>query len=44
MGVMGAFTGFAVFKLLRRFNVSLAISAFFAGVLSDWAIYLTTSV
>ena len=44
MGVMGAFTGFAVFKLLRRFNVGLAISAFFAGVLSDWAIYLTTSV
>lgn len=44
MGVMGAFTGFAVFKLLRKFNVNLAISAFFAGVLSDWAIYLTTSV
>jgi cobalt/nickel transport system permease protein len=44
MGVMGAFAGFAVFKLLRKFNVSLAISAFFAGVLSDWTIYLTTSV
>ncbi len=44
MGVMGAFTGFAVFKLLRRFNASLAVSAFFAGLLSDWAIYLTTSV
>ncbi len=44
MGVMGAFTGYAVFRLLRKFNVSLAISAFFAGLLSDWAIYLTTSV
>jgi len=44
MGVMGAFTGFAVFKLLRRFHVNLSISAFFAGMLSDWAIYLTTSV
>ncbi|HDN95072.1 MAG TPA: energy-coupling factor ABC transporter permease [Nitrospirae bacterium] len=44
MGVMGAFTGFAVFKLLRKFNVSLAVSAFFAGMLSDWAIYATTSV
>lgn len=44
MGVMGAFTGYAVFKLLRRFNVSLAVSAFFAGMLSDWAIYFTTSV
>ncbi|MDP3297632.1 MAG: energy-coupling factor ABC transporter permease [Thermodesulfovibrionia bacterium] len=44
MGVMGAFTGFAVFRLLRRFNLSLAVSGFFAGILSDWAIYLTTSV
>jgi len=44
MGVMGAFTGFAVFKLLRRFHVNLSLSAFFAGMLSDWAIYLATSV
>ncbi len=44
MGVAGAFTGYAVFRLLRRFNVSLAVSAFFAGMLSDWAIYMTTSV
>ncbi len=44
MGVMGAFTGFAVFKLLRKFNASLAVSAFLAGLLSDWAIYITTSV
>jgi cobalt/nickel transport system permease protein len=44
MGVMGAFTGFAVFKLLRKFNVNLAVSAFFAGMLSDWAIYFATSV
>ena len=44
MGVMGALTGYVVFKGLRRFNASLAVSAFFAGLLSDWAIYLTTSV
>ena len=44
MGVMGALTGYVVFKGLRRINVSLAVSAFFAGLLSDWAIYLTTSV
>jgi len=44
MGVMGAFTGFAVFKLLRTLKVNLAVSAFFAGMLSDWAIYFTTSV
>jgi cobalt/nickel transport system permease protein len=44
MGVMGAFTGFAVFKLMRKLNASLTVSAFFAGLLSNWAIYLTTSV
>ncbi len=44
MGVMGSFAGYGVFKLLRKFNVSLFLSAFFAGILSDWAIYLTTSV
>jgi cobalt/nickel transport system permease protein len=44
MGVMGAFTGFAVFKLMRQLNASLTASAFFAGLLSNWAIYLTTSV
>jgi cobalt/nickel transport system permease protein len=44
MGVMGALTGYSVFKLLRKFNVPLAISAFFAGLLSDWAIYITTSL
>jgi cobalt/nickel transport system permease protein len=44
MGVMGAFAGYGVFKLLRKFNAGLAVSAFFAGVISDWAIYFTTSV
>ena len=44
MGVMGAVTGFAVFKLMRKLNAGLTVSAFFAGLLSDWAIYVTTSV
>jgi len=44
MGVVGAFTGFVVFKLMRKFNASLGVAAFAAGLLSDWAIYLTTSV
>jgi cobalt/nickel transport system permease protein len=44
MGVMGAFVGLGVFRLLRKFNAGLGVSAFFAGMLSDWAIYLTTSV
>jgi cobalt/nickel transport system permease protein len=44
MGVVGAFVGVGVFRLLRALNAGLALSAFFAGMLSDWAIYLTTSV
>ncbi len=44
MGVVGAFTGYGIFKLLRRCNAGLGVSAFFAGLLSDWAIYLTTSI
>ena len=43
MGIVGAFTGIGVFRLLRRFNAGLSVSAFFAGLLSDWAIYIATS-
>lgn len=44
MGIVGSFTGFAVFKGLRKGGVSLGVSAFFAGLLTDWATYLTTAV
>ena len=44
MGVAGAFVGWSVFKLLRRAGASLALAAFVAGVLSDWATYATTSM
>jgi cobalt/nickel transport system permease protein len=44
MGVVGAFAGAGIFKLLRVLNIRLAVSAFFAGLISDWAIYITTSV
>lgn len=44
MGVIGAFVGVGVFKILRKLKVGLAVSAFFAGLLSDWAIYFSTSV
>lgn len=44
MGIVGSFTGFAVFKGLRRFGASLGIAAFCAGVLTDWATYTTTSL
>jgi cobalt/nickel transport system permease protein len=44
MGVAGAFVGWAVFTLCRRSGASLALAAFLAGVLSDWATYATTSL
>jgi cobalt/nickel transport system permease protein len=44
MGVIGSFTGFIVFRLLRIFQVNLAIAGFFAGILADWATYMATSL
>lgn len=44
MGVMGSFSGFLVFRLLRFMKVNLALSGFMAGLFADWATYFTTSV
>jgi cobalt/nickel transport system permease protein len=44
MGVMGSIAGFVTFKLLRGLRLNLAVSGFAAGLLADWATYLTTSV
>ena len=44
MGVAGAFVGWICFTLLRKSGASLALAAFVAGVLSDWATYATTSL
>ena len=44
MGVVGSFTGYATFKGLRRCGISLGVAAFCAGVLTDWATYLTTAL
>jgi len=44
MGVVGSFTGYATFKGLRRCGSSLGVAAFCAGVITDWATYLTTSL
>ncbi len=44
MGVAGAFAGYGTFWLLRRARAPLAIAAFAAGLLSDWATYGTTSI
>ena len=43
MGIAGSFAGYFAFRILRKFNVSLFISGFVAGLLADWATYATTS-
>jgi cobalt/nickel transport system permease protein len=44
MGVVGAFSGYYVFVVMRKFNFPLLIAAFMAGLVGDWATYATTSV
>lgn len=44
MGVAGSFAGWLAFRLMRRFGAGLGFSGFVAGVLADWATYLTTSM
>ncbi len=44
MGVMGSFAGYLTFKALRSLKINLSIAGFMAGLLADWATYLTTSV
>ncbi len=44
MGVMGSFAGYLTFKALRLLKINLSIAGFMAGLLADWATYLTTSV
>lgn len=43
MGIAGSFAGYIAFKVLRKFNLPLFICGFAAGLLADWATYLTTS-
>jgi len=43
MGVVGAFTGWAVFRVTRRLGFPTWAAAFLCGLLSDWATYATTS-
>jgi cobalt/nickel transport system permease protein len=44
MGVAGSFVGYFVFRGLRRVGANLAVAGFVAGLFTDWATYLTTSV
>ena len=43
MGVMGALTGWASFRIVRKLTGSVFAGAFAAGLLSDWATYAGTS-
>ena len=43
MAVVGSFVGFGAFALFRKFNAPIAVAAFTAGILGDWATYAVTS-
>jgi cobalt/nickel transport system permease protein len=44
MGIVGSFTGYAIYKGLTKLGAPMVVAAFFAGVIGDWAVYATTSV
>jgi cobalt/nickel transport system permease protein len=44
MGVVGSFTGYFVFRVVRMTGASLGVAGFAAGLMADWGTYLTTSV
>jgi cobalt/nickel transport system permease protein len=44
MGIVGSCAGWFVFRALRLAGAGLGPAAFVAGVATDWATYLTTSV
>jgi len=43
MGIIGAFSGWAVFHIVRKLGCPVWIAAFLCGLGSDWATYATTS-
>jgi cobalt/nickel transport system permease protein len=43
MGVVGGFAGYAAFRAARAAGLGLWGAGFLAGLLSDWATYLTTA-
>ncbi len=44
MGVVGSFSGWLVFRLLRKSGASLTVAGFMAGLMADWATYIATSI
>ncbi len=43
MGIAGAFSGWAVFRITRKLGLPVWGAAFLCGVISDWATYATAS-
>ncbi len=43
MGITGSVAGYVTFRSLRFLKFSLAVSAFAAGLMADWATYLATA-
>lgn len=43
MGVVGSFAAYFGFRILQKLKAPLFISGFMAGLLADWATYITTS-
>ena len=43
MGIMGSFSGYFVFRLLRGMRLNLGVAGFFAGIVADWVTYASTS-
>jgi len=43
MGVVGSLAGYAAYAMLKRLGAPLVVSAFFAGLIGDWATYAATS-
>ena len=43
MGVAGSFAAYFGFRILQKLKAPLFISGFMAGLLADWATYITTS-
>ena len=44
MGIVGSFAGWLVFRGMRSIGASLAVAAFMAGLITDWATYLATTL
>jgi cobalt/nickel transport system permease protein len=43
MGVVGAYVGYWIYRIIRRVGLPWVMAAFLAGLLSDWATYAMTS-